>query len=250
MKGQLKKGLTQKRWLSGLLGLVTLISIGIGGLSLSVYRQLTQIPEHLQLIPLNLSTGERHDVLQKRALATVEALSLSPSVSDGAVNAQLSSQQLNAFFAYRLAWQLEGQGSRQILKGTHVEITQKTIKTLTLLDLSQISGTDLQGGDRLSLLLRLLKIPGLSDRTVAVTVEGSPIVEDRSLGLQNPVVSLGNVRLAHPNLTRWLGVSEAILQDSLNKEWNNLPITLSSVQIRPDSKGVPHLQLEGQLTAW
>ena len=138
MNGQLKKGLTQKRWLSGLLGLVTLISIGIGGLSLSVYRQLTQIPEHLQLIPLNLSTGERHDVLQKRALATVETLSFSPPISDGAVSVQLSSQQLNAFFAYRLAWQLEGQGHRQIIKGTQIDITEKTIKTTTLLDLSQV----------------------------------------------------------------------------------------------------------------
>lgn len=135
--------------------------------------------------------------------------------------------------------------NQRIVKATQVEIDDQNLKTTALFDLSQVSADQLQGGNRFSLLRRLMKIPGLRDRTIAITIQGQPKAEDRALVIQNPVVSSGNISLTQSNAIQWLGISDAIFQESINQEWRNLPIELNSVQIVEQD-----LQLKGQLTAW
>jgi hypothetical protein len=236
-------------WVAGIVSL-----IGVGSVSYG-YRQLMQLPKDLKPLSAATTANERHRKVKETALITVHKMGEYPRLSDGSVTASLTEEDLNRSFAHRIVWQTEEKPApsgisqpllnQKIVKATQVEIDEQTLKTVALLDLSQVSADQLQGGNRLSLLRRLMKIPGLRDRTIALTIQGQPKAEDRALVIQNPVISIGNISLTQANAIQWLGISEAMLQESINQEWRNLPIELNSVQIVE-----PDLQLRGQLTAW
>ncbi|WP_299413152.1 hypothetical protein [Acaryochloris sp. IP29b_bin.148] len=241
----------RKRLTQSLLFLGAFTVLVVGALSVYLHQQLTQVPNNLRLIPLNDNTFKRHQLLKEEALVSVQRLSANLRQQDGSVVARLSAEELNAFFAYSLAWKLEGQGVDQVLKSTRVEIKDQTLKTTTLLDLSQLSMEQLQGNTRLTLLRRLLHLPSVNDNPIAVTVEGQPTVANRKLVLQNPRVSIGTLQFSRANATQWLGVSPAMFHESLDLEWSNLPIELRRIRIVSESqRTAPLIQLEGQLTAW
>jgi hypothetical protein len=240
-----------KRLRQGLWGLSFLMVAGLGSLGIYGYRQLTAAPTPIVPIAANQNTYQRHQTLHQAARSTVLKMYANPRRPDGSVLAQLSTQDLNAMFAATLAQRVEGKGTQHIVKGTQVERVGQRLKTTALLDLSQVSAAHLQGGHRLSLLRRLLKVPGLSDRTITISVEGAPIIQDRSLSLQDPVVDIGKLRLTMSQATEWLGISEEILEESFAKELSSLPIVISQVQwVTASSQPDPIIQLEGQLTAW
>jgi hypothetical protein len=247
----MKRNKLWNRWLWGA-GIVSLISVGSASYG---YRQLIQIPQNLKALPATATPDERHQQSFQSGLTIVKKMGRSPRAQDGSVTASLSKEDLNKFFLYSVVGQSEEKTdpsgnfqpllNKSIVKATQVEIDGTTLTTTALLDLSQVSADQLQGGNRLSLLRRLIKIPGLRDRTIAVTIQGQPKVEDRALVIQNPVVSIGHISLTQASAIKWLGISEAMLQESINQEWKNLPIELNSVKIVGQD-----LQLKGQLTAW
>ena len=234
------------------LGAIALLSVG--GPTIYLHHQLTQIPPTLKKTPEIAKRFQRHHVLHREAFATVRKIASGSDRSDQGRIARLNTSDLNAFFAYSLALSFEQHHDPPVLLGTNVEIFEDTVKTTALIDLSQVSESSLEIGGRLSLLRRVLKIPGVSDRPIAIAVEGRPIVRDRVLAFDNPVITIGNIRLTTVEAVQWLGISEAILRERLDREWGGLPIDLDRVQIQmngPDNEdSTPYLQLEGGLTAW
>jgi hypothetical protein len=241
----------RKRLYQGLLSLSLLSVASLGSLGLYGYRQLTAAPDNIMAIAAYQNTYQRHQSLHQAALSTVKKIYANPRRPDGSVIAQINTQDLNAMFALTLALRVEEKRPYHILKGTHVEQVGQKLKTTALFDLSQISYPDLQGGNRLSLLRRFLKTPGLRDRAIAMSVEGTPTLRDNSIALQDPVIGIGNLKLTPAQARQWLGTSDLFLQEILDQEFNNLPIVLERVQwVTPTPQQEPLIQLEGQLTAW
>lgn len=229
------------------------IVLGLSGSSIHVFRQLTHIPPHLAPIPAHTSQDERQRQLDRQALATVRYMHSQPRLADGSVVVYLTSEQLNALWASTLSRQIDTQENHPILTATHVEITDQRFITTVLLDLSHTSASDLQGGDRLSLLRRFLKIPGLKNYPVAIALLGEPTIKERRLVLKNAEIKLGKLHLSLTTASHYLGISPALLEGLLEQEWHTLPIELETVEIQNHPSfptPVKSLKLTGQLTAW
>lgn len=236
------------RLVQGLLGFGMLsVVAGVAVVSLHLHKQLIYIPKNIQTIPTDQNTFRRHQNLRQKALSVVEQMHSNSRQDNGSVSISLSTQDLNAFFASTLAQQIERKGAQQILLGTQVERVGGRLRTTALLNLSKVSVAKLQGSNRLALLRRFLKVPGIRNRTVAVIAEGKPVVQNRSLTLQEPIIRIGRLTISEP--TQWLGVSHNILQESFNRELKYLPIDLKAAQIIKSS-ATPQIELRGELTAW
>jgi hypothetical protein len=240
------------------LGLIALGGIGVGVAGWQLQQQLTQVPVALQPIPASTNTYERHQALQTQAIAAVKRLqaqsqrqSQPQSQRGDSVAVNLSTEDLNALLAFGLATTIEAKGAKQIVQATQVEIQGESLKTSALLDLSQVSSADLE------------KIPGLTNRPIYVAAQGKPVVRDRALSLQDLTLTVGGLHLTLADAAQYLGVSEAILQEALDRELRSLPIDLDQVQVvaKPaDSSastanpsptpGTGHLEVTGSLTAW
>lgn len=221
----------------------------VGGPSLYLYRQVTQIPSTLTKTPHLSNSNQRRQVLYQGALATVLKMAAQPHQPDGSVVVRLTAEDLNAFFANSMTIALEQSSGRIILLETQVEIDSGTLKTTALLDLSKVSKDALETGDRLSLLHRLFKVPGIRNRSIAIAVEGKPIVRDRILVMDNPIISIGDMHLTTAEAVQWLGISEEIMQERLDQEWAGFPMEVEQVDIIANNSE-ELLQLQGPLTAW
>jgi hypothetical protein len=241
----------RRRWLwgAGALSVIGLSALAYG------YQQLVKVPQNLQPVPSMTAPDEYFQQLKNNARNTVLNMGRASRLEDGYVVTSLGEEDLNEYFMFSAVFQNEGELNpavvqralidQRIVKATQVDIDDNSLKTVVLFDLSQVSADSLEGGDRLSLLRRFKKIPGLSDHTIAVTIQGKPQVGDRAITVQNPTVSIGNIALDQASAARWLGFSEGFLEAIIGQEWAGLPIDLAEVNAVGQE-----LQLGGQLTAW
>lgn len=225
-----------RTWLIRILMVFGAIAAAIVALGALFWQQATALPEWYrapvrvsdQLEPSDRPTVEQQvATLQERVRAQLRQPLGSP------VELRLTADELSMVLAHEI---LRTRPADNPVRGVHFTVDRDYVWGSLVLDLQQLSQTQMAPDERAMLQRVLPVIPGGNQKNIAITVRGRPQVRDGYLTVGRDLkIKVGNVDLTLGAIANQLGTSEVTLQNAINRGLRFPRVRISTVSLADDT---------------
>jgi len=216
------------------------ISLGVAiGIPYYFWQQATATPDWYRD---HASISLRDPVVVEAARQQVAAkMAEAQPQPDGTQEVSLTSQDVNAIAVTTLNELARKTQLTDAIASVNSSIQDGRIQSGAVINLANVPPESLNPTEREIVTLIRSKLPGLVDREIYVGVEGQPTIQNGQLQFDDTLrIKIGNLSLSAADVANQLGISEATLWQTLNRELSTLQI--QDVQIVNDQ-----LRLRGTL---
>lgn len=218
------------------------IAIGLGvaiGVPYYFWQQATATPDwYRDRASISFRDPVAVETARQRVAAKLSTVQPQP---DGTHEVSLSSQDVNAIAVTTLNELARKTQLTDAIASVNSEIQDGRIQSGAVINLANVPPESLNLTEREIVSLIRSKVPGLVDRELYVGIEGRPTIQNGQLQFDNTLrIQIGNLSLSAADVAQQLGISEATLWQTLNRELSTLH--LQEVQIVDDQ-----LRLRGTL---
>ncbi len=218
------------------------ISVGILGILFYLWQQTTYVPNWYKIPTatettpaVSTKTPQTREQIWRKVSNTLTEQS-AKGESKGTV--ELSSDEVNEL----IFSELEAKGTTsnaeldKILLGTNTQFRDGKMIVGAMINLPEIiKRKEASSDSSAGIAQALLNLPIVKDRPVYVEIEGTPTVRNRQIALESPLVKLANVSLTIDDLSKYVGVSPALLKERITKERRLVPMEVEDVKVESAS---------------
>jgi hypothetical protein len=124
----------------------------------------------------------------------------------------------------------------RILVSNNTQIRDGKLVIGAVINLKELTEhEEVRSGKRADLTQAFLNLPIVKDRPVYIEVEGTPIVKNQQIALDSPRIKLANVSMTVEELSKYLGVSPAFINQRITRERALVPMSVQDVKIQGDT---------------
>ncbi|BAZ16184.1 hypothetical protein NIES4071_80590 [Calothrix sp. NIES-4071] len=220
----------------GALGIVFIVLI-------VVWRQATYLPSWYVLsapTPNATSVQETKpkDLTREEIWSKVsDTLKKQSSAGERVGTVQLNSDEMNRLIFSEIQVNEEVTSDaklEKIIVGKNTQFRDGKLVVGAVINLQELTQhKELQGG-RADFAQAFLNLPIVKDRPVYIEVEATPIVKNRKIALDSPRIKLANVSMTVEELSKYLGVSPAFINQRITRERALVPMSVQDVKIQGD----------------
>ncbi|MGD1871549.1 MAG: hypothetical protein ACFB02_00695 [Mastigocoleus sp.] len=225
--------------LKRILFLLACLLVGFAGVTFFLWQQATYLPSwytnsSTSKNSLNSEADVSPEIRQKQVLQKL-------SNSKGEV--ELNAEEVNSLMLFALSKVGETHKSAspdnssltELVKGTNTQIKDGKIFTGLIIDLEGLSDDKLPANEKAGIKKLLKTFPPIQNRSVYLQVQGKPSIKNKKIILDDETrVSLGNITMTVPQLSRRLGITQEKLSKELSQELLKLPVAVQDVEIIGD----------------
>jgi hypothetical protein len=220
------------------------VSFGILGVLLYLWQQTTYVPDWYKTIEVTATTPAVNAV--PKAPQTREQIwrRISNSLKTQSANGeskgtiQLSAEEVNELIFTELAVKERATSNAQldkIILGTNTKFRDGKMVVGAMVNLQGLTKhQEVSSGSSAEIAQTILNLPIVKDHPVYLEIEGTPTVHNQQIALDSPVVKLANVSLTVDDLSKYLGVSPAFLNQRIARERTLVPMKVENVKIEQE----------------
>lgn len=202
------------------------IAIGMGvaiGVPYYFWQQATATPDwYRDHASISLNDPMAVQVARQRVAAK---LAEAQPLPDGTHEVSLTSQDVNAIAVTTLNELARKTQLTDAIASVNSSIQDGRIQSGAVVNLANVPPESLNSTEREIVSLIRSKLPGLVDREIYVGIEGQPTVQNGQFQFDDTLrIKIGNLSLSAADVAKQLGISEATLWQTLNRELGTLQI--------------------------
>jgi hypothetical protein len=231
------------------------VSIGIFGILLYLWQQTTYVPDWYKTIEVSANTpaddkvAETPQTREQIWLRIFNSLQTQSANGESKGTVELNANEVNELIFTELVIKERVTSNTKLDKtilGTNTKFRDGKMVVGAMLNLQELTKhKEVSSGSRAEIAQTILNLPIVKDRPVYLEIEGTPTVRNRQIALDSPLVKLANVSLTVDDLSKYLGVSPAFLNQRIARERTLVPMEVENVKIEGD-----RMVVVGSATAW